>query len=323
MENMKFLVCGVGSIGLRHLRNLKLLGQNDIIVYSTGKSVMVGIKEELEGLKIYNSLEEALDQKPDVCMITNPTSMHTDIAIKAATVGCHLYIEKPLSHTLKDLDVLQNIVDEKKLTTFITYQFRYNPHIIKLKEIFETSQEKYGKPLYVTTEWSEYLPDWHPWEDYKQGYSARKDLGGAVLLTQIHPMNYVNYIFGKIKDVKINKIATQVLDIEVDDIADLLISFENGMSGHVHIDFLQKPRVHTMKILTSKGRFEWDYHQNSLFFVDMNSQKEYFTNDGCERNDMFVSMLKDFIECVDMNKRTKFNLDEAISELKHLITYGM
>lgn len=315
---MKFLICGIGSIGLRHLRNLKLLGKNDIIVYSTGKSVMIGIKEELEGLKIFNSLEEALKQKPDVCMITNPTSMHTNIAIKAANAGCHLYIEKPLSHNLENLDLLQKIVDEKTLTTFITYQFRYHPHINKLKEIFETSQEKYGQPLYVTTEWSEYLPDWHPWEDYKQGYSARKDLGGGVLLTQIHPMNYLNYIFGDIKDVKINKSATQVLDIEVDDIADLLISFKNGISGHVHIDFLQKPRVHTMKIVTSKGRFEWDYHQNSLIFVDMNSQKEYFVNEGFERNDMFVSMLKDFIECVDMNKKTKFNLNEAIEELKLL-----
>ncbi|MGJ0372649.1 Gfo/Idh/MocA family oxidoreductase [Aliarcobacter cryaerophilus] len=315
---MKFLICGIGSIGLRHLKNLKLLGQNDIIIYSTGKSIMIGIEEELKNLRIYKSLEDALMQKPDICMITNPTSMHTDIAIQAAKAGCHLYIEKPLSNTLKYLDVLQDIVHQKELITFITYQFRYHPHINKLKDIFETSKDKYGEPLYVTTEWSEYLPDWHPWEDYKQGYSARKDLGGGVLLTQIHPMNYLNYIFGDIKDVKINKSATQVLDIEVDDIADLLISFKNGISGHVHIDFLQKPRVHTMKIVTSKGRFEWDYHQNSLIFVDMNSQKEYFVNEGFERNDMFVSMLKDFIECVDMNKKTKFNLNEAIEELKLL-----
>ena len=318
---MKFLVCGIGSIGLRHLRNLKLLGYEDIIVYSTGKSVMLGIKEELEGLKIFNSLEEALKQKPDVCMIANPTSLHIETAIKAAKYGSHLYIEKPLSDTLDDLDLLKNIVDEKRLITFITYQFRYNPHIIKLKEIFESPQEKYGKPLYATTEWSEYLPDWHPWEDYKQGYSARKDLGGGVLLTQIHPLNYLSYIFGDIVDVKINKIATKALDIEVDDIADLLINFKNGMSGHIHIDFLQKPRVHTMKIVTSKGRFEWDYHKNSLEFIDMNNHIELFENEGFERNDMFIDMLKDFINCVELNKSTRFNLDEAIKELKLVQNY--
>ncbi len=316
---MKFLVCGTGSIGLRHLKNLKYLGQNDIIVYSTGKSSMVGLKEELKDLRVYDSLEKALEEKPDVCMVTNPTSMHIDVALKAAKAGCHLYIEKPLSHSLKDLDLLQRIVEQKNLITFITYQFRYNPHIIKLKEIFKNLENIYGKALYVTTEWSEYLPDWHPWEDYKQGYSARKDLGGGVLLTQIHPLNYLNYIFGEIKDVKINKIATKILNIEVDDIADLLLLFENGMSGHIHIDFLQKPRVHTMKIITSKGRFEWDYHQNSLVFIDMEGNKEDFQNDMFERNDMFIDMLDSFISTIDKKDNTKFNLNEAIKELKFLI----
>ena len=316
---MKFLVCGTGSIGLRHLKNLKYLGQNDIIVYSTGKSSMVGLKEELKDLRVYDCLEKALEEKPDVCMVTNPTSMHIDVALKAAKAGCHLYIEKPLSHSLKDLDLLQRIVEQKNLITFITYQFRYNPHIIKLKEIFKNLENIYGKALYVTTEWSEYLPDWHPWEDYKQGYSARKDLGGGVLLTQIHPLNYLNYIFGEIKDVKINKIATKILNIEVDDIADLLLLFENGMSGHIHIDFLQKPRVHTMKIITSKGRFEWDYHQNSLVFIDMEGNKEDFQNDMFERNDMFIDMLDSFISTIDKKDNTKFNLNEAIKELKFLI----
>ena len=316
---MKFLVCGTGSIGLRHLKNLKYLGQNDIIIYSTGKSSMVGLKEELKDLRVYDCLEKALEEKPDVCMVTNPTSMHIDVALKAAKAGCHLYIEKPLSHTLKDLDLLKKIVDEKNLITLITYQFRYNPHIIKLKEIFNNLENVYGKALYVTTEWSEYLPDWHPWEDYKKGYSARKDLGGGVLLTQIHPLNYLNYIFGEIKDVKINKIATKILNIEVDDIADLLLLFENGMSGHIHIDFLQKPRVHTMKIITSKGRFEWDYHQNSLVFIDMEGNKEDFQNDMFERNDMFIDMLDSFISTIDKKDNTKFNLNEAIKELKFLI----
>lgn len=317
---MKFLICGTGSIGLRHLKNLKYLGQNDIIIYSTGKSSMMGVKEELKDLKVYDSLEKALEEKPNVCMITNPTSMHVDVALKAAKAGCHLYIEKPLSHTLKDLDLLKKIVDEKNLITLITYQFRYNPHIIKLKEIFNNLENVYGKALYVTTEWSEYLPDWHPWEDYKKGYSARKDLGGGVLLTQIHPLNYLNYIFGKVIDIKINKVATKVLDIEVDDIADLLLSFENGMTGHIHVDFLQKPRVHTMKIITAKGRFEWDYHQNSLIFIDIQGNKEILENEGFERNDMFLDMLKNFIISIDKKDSTKFNLNEAIEELKLLLS---
>jgi predicted dehydrogenase len=316
---MKFLVCGLGSIGLRHLRNLKALGYTDIIICSSGKSVMPGVKEEIEKFELYNSLHEALKQKPDVCMITNPTSLHVPVAILAANAGCHLYIEKPLSNTLEQLDQLQKIVNNKKLITFITYQFRFHPHIKLLKKIFSDAQTEYGAALYVTTEWSEYLPDWHPWEDYKQGYSARKDLGGGVLLTQIHPMNYLSYIFGDIEKVQINKIVTKSLEIEVDDIADLLINFKAGMSGHVHIDFVQKPRVHTMKVITSKGRFEWDYHKNTLLFLSNNGKEKFFKNDNFDRNDMFVEMLKDFVRCVNLNQETKFNLDEAINELELLI----
>lgn len=316
---MKFLICGIGSIGLRHLKNLKTLGYQDIIIYSTGNSVMSGIKEVTSGIKTFNNLSEAFAQNPDICMITNPTSLHIKIALIAAEKGCHLYIEKPLSNNLKDLTKLQDIVNEKLLTTFITYQFRFHPHINRLKTIFENEKDIYGRPLYVTTEWSEYLPDWHPWEDYKKSYSARQDLGGGVLLTQIHPLNYLNYIFGKINQVQLNKITTRSLDIEVDDIADLLISFSNGMSGHIHIDFLQKPRVHTMKIVTSKGRFEWNYHENSLIFLDIKMQKEFFQNEKFERNDMFIEMLKDFIKAVDNKTKTRFNLNEAINELKLII----
>lgn len=317
---MRFLICGLGSIGLRHLRNLKALGYTDIIIYSSGKSVMPGVKEEVEGFGVYDSLVVALKQKPDICMITNPTSLHVSVAMMAADAGCHLYIEKPLSNTLEQLDQLQEIVSNKSLVTFVTYQFRFHPHIKLLKSIFEDRQGKYGVALYVTAEWSEYLPDWHPWEDYRQGYSARKDLGGGVLLTQIHPINYLAYIFGDIDKVQINKIATRSLDIEVDDVADLMLNFSNGMSGHVHVDFLQRPKVHTMKVITSNGRFEWDCHKNTLMYVDGEGRECVFENDNFDRNDMFLAMLKDFIDCATLNKRTKFNLDEAVKELKYLVS---
>ena len=188
---MKFLICGIGSIGLRHLRNLRQLGYDDIIIYSTGKSKIDGAIEETKDFEKFTSLEYALAENPDVCMITNPTALHVSTAIKAANANCHLYIEKPLSNNLDDLEKIQSLVSTKKLITLITYQFRFHPHIILLRSIFQNKKLSYGKPLYVTAEWSEYLPDWHPWENYKQGYSARSDLGGGVLLTQIHPLNYL------------------------------------------------------------------------------------------------------------------------------------
>lgn len=316
---MKILICGIGSIGLRHLRNLKQLGYKDIIIYGTGKSKMTDAIEETKNIPKFSSLDDALAEKPDICMITNPTSLHVKTAIKAANASCNLYIEKPLSNNLEGLEELQSIISKQNLITFVTYQFRFHPHIKLLRSIFQDENTSYGNPLYVTTEWSEYLPDWHPWENYKEGYSARSDLGGGVLLTQIHPLNYLNFLFGKIEHISINKNATNTLDIDVDDIADLLIQFNNGVSGHVHVDFLQKPRVHTMKIVTSEGRFEWDYHKNTLIFTTMDGNIETFNNNGFKRNDMFLNMLKEFMCCVEHNEDTLFNIDDAISELQYIL----
>jgi len=314
---MKFLICGVGSIGSRHLENIIELGYSDIILLRTGKSNIPSLDKYSKYQTFYN-IEDALAQNPDICVISNPTSLHVKTAIIAANSGCHLFIEKPLSHSLEGLNELESIIKRKKLISLVTYQFRYNPHIKLLKNLIMNTT-KYGVPIYASAEWSEFLPDWHPWEDYKQSYASNSELGGGVLLTQIHPLNYLNFLFGDIKKVLVHKQASKNLGINVDDTADILIDFSNGMSGHVHVDFIQKPRVHKLKIVTSLGRFEWNCHENNLIFLDMSGDVEEFKNPKFERNDMFVEMMSSFINDVNLCKSTGFTVSDAITEIKFLV----
>ncbi len=311
---MKFLICGMGSIGVRHFQNLKKLGYDDIILYSTGHSVYPDVQNIIAETPKFSDINEALSHSPDVCIIANPTSLHVETALLAAKHGCHLYIEKPLSHSLEGLKELSATVDENDLITLVTYQFRYHPHIRLLSNLV-VEEDKYGRPLWVSAQWSEYLPDWHPWEDYKKGYSARKDLGGGVLLTQIHPLNYLSFIFGEITKLTVLTQSTGSLGIDVEDIADIQVEFENAMTGVIHIDYLQKPRVHVMTIITTSGRFEWNYHQNSLIFLDREGHQVSFPNDKFERNDMFLEMLNNYIWCVKNGAQTCCGINEAIREL--------
>lgn len=314
---MKFLICGMGSIGVRHFQNLKKLGHNDIILYSTGQSVYPDVQNIIANTPRFSDINEALSHSPDVCIIANPTSLHVETALLAAKHGCHLYIEKPLSHSLEGLEELNTIVDEKNLITLVTYQFRHHPHIRLLRDLL-VDEDKFGRPLWVSAQWSEYLPDWHPWEDYKKGYSARKDLGGGVLLTQIHPLNYLSFIFGGLKKLTVLTQSTGSLGIDVEDIADIQIEFENAMTGVIHIDYLQKPRVHKMTIVTTSGRFEWDCHQNTLVFLNREGQQVSFPNEKFERNDMFVEMLENYISCIKSGKQTVCSIREATRELSLL-----
>jgi predicted dehydrogenase len=315
---VKFLICGLGSIGLRHLKNLRLLGYSDIILYRTGKSTINESDVSL-GLAVFTDLDQALCEKPDICIVSNPSSLHVSTAIKCAKAGSHLFIEKPLSNTLDGLFELNALVKEKKLITLITYQFRFHPHIRLLHDVCQGINSEYGSPVYASAEWSEYLPDWHPWEDYKKSYSARDDLGGGVFLTQVHPINYLSYLFGPIKNIIKSVHRSKTLGIEVDDVADSLIEFYDGKVAHVHVDYIQKPRVHKMKIVMDRGRFEWDCHANSLSFIQQDGSVKDFPNNGFERNDMFLLMLKEFIDCVESETKTSFTLSDAIHELEKLL----
>ena len=101
---MKFLIAGLGSIGRRHLRNLLALGEKDIILLRTFRSTLP--ESDLAGFPVETDLSAALDHKPTAVIVANPTALHLDIAIPAAATGCHLLLEKPISHNLKGVEDL-------------------------------------------------------------------------------------------------------------------------------------------------------------------------------------------------------------------------
>ena len=170
---MKFLIAGLGSIGRRHFRNLIALGEKDIVLLRTRKATLPD--DELAGYPVETNLHEALKKhKPDAVIVANPTSMHLDVAIAAAEAGCHLLLEKPVSHSLERLDVLQKTKEKSGSKILVGFQFRYHPMLNKTRGLIQS--DALGKILTVHAHWGEYLPQWHPWEDYRQSYAARADL---------------------------------------------------------------------------------------------------------------------------------------------------
>ncbi len=203
---MKTLIMGLGGIGQRHLRNLRMLMGNDmeIIAYDPRPNPPV-LTDQLKveegarldkkySLHIFQDLEQALAQLPDAAFICNPTSLHIPAAIRAAQAGCHLFIEKPLSHNLERVDELVSLVESHNLKAVIGYQMRFHPCLKRLAELVQA--KKIGRILSVRAEIGEYMPGWHTYEDYRQIYASRQDLGGGVILSQIHEFDYLYWLFG-------------------------------------------------------------------------------------------------------------------------------
>ncbi len=132
---MKLVVIGCGSIGQRHIQNLYSLGARDISVFDVDKSKLEKIRKISKEIRVSPDLDILLKERLSAAIIALPTSLHTPFALKAAQSNCHLFIEKPLSHSLSGLKELQRIVKTKRLVTFVGYNFRFHPSLVKLKGI--------------------------------------------------------------------------------------------------------------------------------------------------------------------------------------------
>ena len=121
-----------------------------------------------------------------------------------------------------------------------------------------------GRPLAVHAHWGEYLPNWHPWEDYRQSYSARADLGGGVVVTLSHPLDYLRWLLGDVLSVSAQVGTVGDLGIDVEDLADINLRFASGCFGNVHLNYLQQPPIHRMQIVCTGGTLDWDNADGAL-----------------------------------------------------------
>ena len=102
---MKVLVIGYGSIGKRHVDNLLKYFNTEIIICTKRKDLKVNKK-----CKVVKTIELGIKENPNVAFVTNVTSIHVNTAIKLAKAGIDIFIEKPLSNSMKDIHKLSKIV---------------------------------------------------------------------------------------------------------------------------------------------------------------------------------------------------------------------
>lgn len=311
---MRFLIAGLGSIGQRHLRNLRALGEQDILLYRTHKGTLHD--PELAGLPVETDLDAALAHAPNAVIVSNPTALHMQVAIPAARAGCHIFLEKPVANDLDSVQELRKAVGAGGGQVFVGFQFRFHPGLRAIKQLLDT--KAIGQLLSVRAHWGEYLPAWHPWEDYRKSYSARSDLGGGVILTLSHPLDYMRWLCGEIYELW--AFASHVSDLEllVEDCAEMGLRFENGCLGSVHLDYNQQPPAHRLELIGSTGTMRWD-NADGAAHIYRTATKEWETiapPQGFERNDLFLAEMEHFLAVCRGEALPTCNLDDGIRALE-------
>jgi len=294
--NKKFLIAGLGSIGRRHLRNLLALGERDIILLRSHRATLPD--DELAGFPFETDLRRALDLNPDAVIIANPTSLHMDIAIPAAQAGCHILLEKPISHSFERVDEMESALRRGGGQILVGFQFRFHPTLQKAARLL--SEGAIGRVLSFRAQYNEYLPACHPWEDYRQGYAARADLGGGVILTFCHPLDYLRWLLGKVDSLWAFVDRSNDLELSAEDTAEIGLRFAGGAMGSVHLGYNQQPPAHRLEIVGTQGTLCWDNADGILHIY--RAPQKYWEDiappDGFERNTMFLDEMRHFLAVV-------------------------
>jgi len=291
---MKFLIAGLGSIGRRHFRNLISLGENDIVLLRTRKATLPD--DELAGYPVEIDLREALRKhKPEAVIVSNPTAFHLDVAIPAAETGCAILLEKPISHSTQRLDQLEEAVRKSGAKVLVAFQFRFHPGLLRAKQLIEAGE--IGRIISAHVHFGEYLPAWHPWEDYRKGYAARADMGGGVVLTQCHALDYLPWLVGKVMSVWGFTGKLSDLEVDVEDTAKIGLRFSSGALGSLHLDYNRQPPVHTFDIAGTQGTIKWDLADGAtrIYRAEKKDWDVYPLPAGWERNVMFMEQMKHFL----------------------------
>ncbi|WP_218841291.1 Gfo/Idh/MocA family protein [Nitrosarchaeum sp. AC2] len=192
----------------------------------------------------------------------------------------------------------------------------------KIKELVE--QQKIGKILAVQVDSSSYLPDWHPHEDYRKGYAARKELGGGIVLTAIHELDYLHWIFGDVHEVFSVSEKLSDLKLSVEDYSAVIMKFENNVVAEVHLDFFQRPYFKSFKIKGTTGIITWNTDANLVKVFNAKTKKWKTVMDSthtlltstAQNNKMYVDELTHFFQCVHKRTKTINDLEGGIRSMK-------
>jgi predicted dehydrogenase len=248
---------------------------------------------------VETDLQEALQKhKPDAVIVSNPTAFHLDVAIPAAETGCAILLEKPISNSMERLDRLEKAVRKSGSKVLVAFQFRFHPGMLRAKQLIEAGE--IGRILSAHVHFGEYLPAWHPWEDYRKGYAARADMGGGVVLTQCHSLDYLPWLVGEVASLWSFTGKTSDLEVDVEDTAKIGLRFASGALGSLHLDYNRQPPVHTFDIAGTRGTIQWDLSDGAarIYRAEKKDWEVVPLPAEWERNVMFLEQMKHFVAVV-------------------------
>lgn len=327
---MKIVFVGLGGIGQRHLRNLSQLLGSELEAHAfRSRRLTQVVSDKLDivpdenietkyGITVHQTWQQALGVKPDVVMICNPSSLHMEYALSCAYAGIPVFVEKPLSNNWDRVTELLAVADERGLIGCVGYQLRFHPCVKRLQELLRTAS--IGRLVAVRMQVGEYLPGWHKYEDYREMYAARRDLGGGVVLSQIHEMDILYSLLGAPESIYAVGGQLTKLELDVEDTASSLMTFSahgRKIPVHLHQDYIQSPPRRSYEFVGDEGKIEVDMTTTTLTrFDQQGNMAERIALPEFQRNDLFLDQMRHMLSCLKGVEKPIVTLRDGAESLR-------
>ncbi|MDC0438370.1 Gfo/Idh/MocA family oxidoreductase [Nitrosopumilus sp.] len=293
---MKFHVIGSGSIGQRHIHNLLKIGQN-VTIYDSDTTLAKKISKKL-GVQYVNSI---VPENMDCICICTPPSSHVDLAKKAIKKNSHVFIEKPLSDSKKNMSEFLRLSKKNKSKIFVGYSFRFDKGLQKIQSLLK--KNTIGKIISFDAYEGWYLPLWRPWQDHKKSYTGSKKLGGGIILDGSHELNYLLWLGGGVSQVFCYHTTIQSLGVKTEGLAEILLKFKSKAIGRIHLDFVNPKYNRYCEILGEKGSIRWNFDTKKIEIQKSGASKFKSITYGIDSNQMYVDEMKYVISCISGKKK--------------------
>ena len=312
----RILIVGHGSIGKRHLQLARTLLPNaDIRVLR--HQPCTSTPEYSNGC--FDNIEDVYEFAPQVAVIANPATFHIQVALKLTVKGVHLLIEKPIAESVENIPLLLELSQKNNTILLVGYNLRFLASLQQFRAALQS--QTIGRVLSVRCEIGQFLPSWRPDSDYKQGVSARSELGGGALLELSHEIDYLRWIFGEVDWVSAILSQQSDLDIDVEDTAHLIFGFTTQivdkiqLIASVNLDFIRHDTTRACTAIGDKGSLRWDGLAGTVEQFDLEGKTwvEVYRN---EEKDSYVSEWKHFLNCISGYEKPLISGNDGLKVLE-------
>jgi len=309
---LRFAVVGCGSIGGRHARNLRALGAPNVALCDLDRARAARLGSEIDTPLATDDLGALLESyRPHGVLVCTPPSSHLEVAARAAAAGAHVLCEKPLSPDLAGVDELLDLVARQGRFLMMAMCYRFHTGLRRLQ--LRLAGGTVGRILSAQMWAGHYLPDWHPWADYRLEYSAQRALGGGVLLDSIHSFDTLRWVLGE--PFEVTGMLARVSDLEIDteDVATALVRLETGPIVEVHVDYLQRHAASRIEVIGAEGNLVWE--PTGVRWRRAGDAAWTIEPVAPQPNDMYVAELCEFVDCVQTGRRPALDGGEGRATL--------